>query len=134
MQTMLNKQWIPKKAMLWMVLSQSTGLFGAGLVFPFYLIFIKDIGANFAQFGIAYGLFTISSSLLHAKLGAMSDQFGRKILLLISVWGTSILFLIFPIATGIWQIYVLQIFMGVFGAMQKTGEKALIADFTEGSD
>lgn len=122
------------KGMKWIILSQSIALFGGGLVFPFYLIFIKEIGAGFAEFGIAYGLFTISSALLHAWFGSISDNYGRKLMLLISTWGTAILFLLFPVVTGIWQIYSLQVFLGLFGAMQKTCEKALVADFTEGAD
>lgn len=114
-----------------LMMSQSAALFGSGLVFPFYLIFIKDIGAGFTEYGLAYGLFTISSSLLHAWLGAWSDQHGRKRLLLWSAWGMAVLFLCFPVVTGIAQVYVLQVLMGLCGAMQKTGEKALLADVTE---
>jgi MFS family permease len=47
-------------------------------------------------------------------------------------WGTATLFLLFPIATSLWQVYVMQVILGIFGAMQRTGEKALIADLTEG--
>ncbi|ALS23585.1 MULTISPECIES: MFS transporter [Paenibacillus] len=115
-----------------LMLSQSAALFGSGLVFPFYLIFIKEIGAGFTEYGLAYGLFTISSSLLQPRLGAWSDRYGRKSLLLWSAWGMAVLFLFFPVVTGIWQVYVLQVLMGLFGAMQKTGEKALLADVTEG--
>jgi MFS family permease len=120
--------------MQWLLLSQSIAIWGGSLVFPFYLLFINEIGANFSQFGISYGLFTISSALVHHFIGTYSDRVGRKIFLLINVWGTAILFLIFPIVTSIWQVYVLQIVLGVFGAMQKTSEKSIVADFTEGNE
>ena len=123
-----NKKQQPMK---WLIVSQSIALFGAGIVFPFYVIFIKEIGANFTEFGIAYALFSLSSALVHKFIGQWSDKFGRKIFLLLNSWGTAILFLIFPIATNIIQVYILQIVLGVFGAMHKTSEKALVADFTE---
>jgi MFS family permease len=116
----------------WMMLSQSALTFGAGVVFPFYLIFIKEIGGDFTEFGIAYGLFTLFSAFLNRLFGASSDRYGRKVFLVIGAWGTAFLFLLFPIVTSIWQVYALQIVLGAFGAMQRTCEKALIADMTEG--
>ena len=117
----------------WVVISQSWVLFGSGLVFPFYIIFIREVGGGFSQFGLAYGMFMLSSALVHRWVGSVSDKFGRKIFLLINAWGTAFLFLLFPMVTSIWEVYVLQVLLGILGAMQKTSEKALIADFTEGS-
>ena len=109
-------------------------MFGSGIVFPFYIIFIKQIGANFTQFGIAYALFALSSALVHKIIGDFSDKFGRKIFLVINSWGMAILFLLFPIATNIYQVYALQVILGIFGAMQKTSEKAIVADFSDGKE
>ena len=81
--------------MKWLMISQSIALFGAGIVFPFYIIFINEIGANFSQFGMAFGLFTISAALVHKYIGDLSDRIGRKIFLLISNWGMAFLFLLF---------------------------------------
>lgn len=118
----------------WIITSQSWVLFGSGLVFPFYIIFIREVGAGFSEFGLAYGLFTLSSAFVHQWVGKISDRIGRKLFLLISTWGTAGLFLLFPLVTNIWEVYILQVFLGVFGAMQKTSEKALVADFSEGKD
>lgn len=118
----------------WIIISQSWVLFGSGLVFPFYIIFIREVGGNFSQFGLAYGMFLLSSAFVHHWVGRVSDQFGRKVFLLINAWGTAVLFLLFPMVTMIWEVYILQILLGVLGAMQKTSEKALIADFTEGNE
>jgi len=117
-----------------LLVSQSVTLFGTGLVFPFYILFIKEAGANFTEFGIAYALFSLSSALVHKLIGQWSDKFGRKVFLLINSFGTAILFLLFPIASELWHVYVLQIVLGVFGAMHKTSEKAIVADFTDGKE
>ncbi|WP_245917785.1 MFS transporter [Alteribacillus bidgolensis] len=101
-------------------------------IIPFYVIFLREVGADFSEFGLAYGLFTLSSALVHRWIGKISDASGRKYILLISAWGTSVIFLLFPVVFEIWQVYVLQMILGVFGAMQKTSEKALVVDFTEG--
>ena len=123
-----------EESMRWLTFVQSFVLFGTGIVFPFYIIFINKIGANFTQFGIAYALFAISSAFVHKLIGGYSDKFGRKIFLLINSWGVAFLFLIFPLATNIYQVYVLQAILGIFGAMQRTSEKAIVADFTDGKE
>lgn len=116
----------------WMILSLSTMTFGAGFVFPFYLIFIKEMSGNFTEFGIAFGLFTLFFTYLNRLFNSSSERYGRKAFLLAGTWGTAFLFLLFPIVSSVWQIYVLQIALGTFGAMQKTS-KAFIADMTEGN-
>ena len=116
----------------WLTISQSIAILGSGLVFPFYILFIKDIGANFSEFGISYGLFTISAAFFHKIIGKGSDKFGRKPFLIFNCWGMAILFILFPIVNQIWQVYTIQIVLGIFGAMQKTSEKAIVADFIDG--
>lgn len=117
----------------WLIISQSIATLGSSLVFPFYILFIREIGANFTEFGISYGLFIISSAFVHKIIGKSSDKFGRKIFLIVNSWGMAIVFLSFPIVTAIWQVYLIQIVLGIFGAMQKTSEKAIVADFTDGN-
>ena len=114
----------------WLVISQGAVLFGTGLVFPFYIIFIKQVGATFFEFGIAYALFAISSALVHNLAGYLADSFGKPILLAASSWGTAFALVFFPAVTSIEQVYVLQCIMGVFGAFQKTAEKALVSEIT----
>ncbi|WP_228547470.1 MFS transporter [Filobacillus milosensis] len=116
----------------WIVISQSLLLFGTGLVFPFYIIFLSEVGGNFSEFGIAYGIFTISSALVHHWVGRRSDKVGRKSFLLINTWGSALIYLTFPIITSIGQVYIIQVLLGILGAMQKTSEKAIVADFTDG--
>lgn len=129
MQNMQNKKK-KDKLFTWILISQSIVLLGTGIVFPFYIIFIKEIGGNFTDFGIAYAIFSLSSAVSHALVGTWSDVVGRKIFLLINSWGTAVLFLFFPIVTALHQVFVLQMLLGVFGAMYRTSEKALIGDIT----
>lgn len=116
--------------MRWLLISQNLVLFGSSMVFPYYIIFIKDVGANFTQFGFSYALFAISSALVHNLAGNLTDRFGKSLFLAISGWGTAIALLFFPAVTAIYQVYILQVVMGGFAAFQKTAEKHLIADIT----
>lgn len=107
--------------------SQSLMVAAGSVVFPFYLLFIRNIGESYSQFGWAYGLFTLIAACSYPFIGKMTDRFGNKKMLLVYTWGMSIVMLLIPITTEIWAIYVIQILMGFLGAVQKTVEKTAIS-------
>ncbi|WP_078414822.1 MFS transporter [Priestia abyssalis] len=120
------------KPLKWLLYSQSSAILGSSLVFPFYLLFIKDIGASYGQFGLSYGLFTLSSAFVHLLIGKYTGKMGSMIFLALYSFGMSLAFLLLPVLTALWQVYTMQIFLGALGAVQKTSEKIVIADLTSG--
>ncbi|WP_442593846.1 MFS transporter [Neobacillus sp. D3-1R] len=107
--------------------SQSLIVSASSVVFPFYLLFIRNVGESFSQFGWAYGLFTLISAFSYPLIGKLTDRFGERDLLLIYTWGMAIIMLLIPVTTEIWMIYIIQIIMGVLGAVQKTAEKTALS-------
>ena len=86
--------------MRWVVISQSIAILGSSLVFPFYLIFIKEVGGGFLQYGISYGLFTVSSALVHI-LSREAFRFGRKEALFVNgLMGNGYFAIVFPFSYG----------------------------------
>jgi MFS family permease len=116
----------------WLIISQSSVFFASSLIFPFYILFIKNVGSSYTQFGIAYGLFGLSAALMHPIIGRLSTKFDNHYFLILNSWGMAAVLLYFPHIESVFQVYIVQILMGVFGALQKHGEKILIADFTDG--
>lgn len=109
------------------VVSQSLIMMAGSMVFPFYVLLLRNVGNSFSQFGWAYGLFALTSALAYPLIGKVSDRFGDKKLLIIYSWSMAVLMLCFPIATEVWHVYILQILMGLLGAMQKNAEKTSLA-------
>ncbi|PGZ96098.1 MFS transporter [Bacillus pseudomycoides] len=105
------------------VVSQSLIMMAGSMVFPFYVLLLKNVGNSFSQFGWAYGLFALTSALAYPLIGKVSDRFGDRKLLIVYTWSMAILMLCFPIATEVWHVYILQIMMGFLGAVQKNTEK-----------
>jgi MFS family permease len=114
--------------MKWFILSQSFAMTAASVSFPFYLLFIQNLGSSFSSFGFAYGLFTLSSALSHRLIGKLADKSGGFGLLIIYAVGMSFLFLLIPSVTSIEMVYFLQVFLGVLGAVQKTSEKVVLSE------
>lgn len=119
--------------MRWLILSQSFAMAAASVSFPFYLLFIQNIGSDFSSFGFAYGLFTLSASISHRFIGRLSDLIGGQSLLVIYSMGMSFLFLFIPSTGSIYEVYMIQVVLGVLGALQKTSEKVVISDVVEQS-
>ncbi len=105
------------------VLYQGTIGMASSMIFPFYILVLKNTGNNYAQFGWAYGLFALTSALTYPVIGRLADQIGDKVLLLVYSWAMALLLLFFPLVEEVWQVYLLQIMMGVLGAVQKNSEK-----------
>jgi MFS family permease len=114
--------------MKWFIVSQSFALTAASVSFPFYLLFIQNLGRSFSSFGFAYGLFTLSAAVSHRLIGNWSDKAGGYGLLIVYAIGMSFLFLLIPSVTSIKMVYFLQIFLGVLGAVQKTSEKVVLSE------
>lgn len=107
--------------------SQSLIVSASSVVFPFYLLFIRNIGESFSQFGWAYGMFTLISAFSYPLIGRITDRFGERHLLLTYTWGMALVMLLIPVTTEIWTIYIIQIVMGFLGAVQKTAEKTALS-------
>lgn len=99
----------------------------ASMIFPFYVLLLKNVGSTYSQFGWAYGLFALTAAISYSMIGKFADNVGDKVLLIIYSWGMAILLLLFPLAFEIWHVYLLQIVMGLLGAVQKNSEKTVLA-------
>ncbi|WNS80633.1 MFS transporter [Domibacillus sp. DTU_2020_1001157_1_SI_ALB_TIR_016] len=109
------------------VTSQSLVLMAGSMIFPFYVLLLRNVGDSYSQFGWAYGLFALTSALAYPVIGKAADRLGDRVLLVFYSMAMAVLLLFFPLATSVWQVYGLQVCMGVLGAVQKNTEKAALA-------
>jgi MFS family permease len=111
------------------ILYQGTVGMASSMIFPFYILLIKNVGTSYSQFGWAYGLFALTAALSFPLIGKLADRAGDTILLFVYSWGMALVLLAFPLAYEIWHVYILQIVMGVLGAVQKNSEKTVLARY-----
>lgn len=109
------------------VIAQSILMTAGSIVFPFYLLLIKNLGDNYAEFGWAYGVFTLTAALLYPVIGRLSDRIGDQNLLLFYTLSMAVMMFIIPLIIHLWEVYLLQVVMGFLGALQKNTEKSIIA-------
>ncbi len=110
-------------------ISQFTG----GLIGPFYVLYIQKIGGSIENLGISFGILVIFQSLFSYWGGKYSDKLGRKPLLIITSFVTSILFVVYLFVQNVTQLYILQAVFGIVGAVYGTVSTAFLADITHRS-
>ncbi|MEW9670040.1 MFS transporter [Ammoniphilus sp. 3BR4] len=114
----------------WLIRSQSLFTLSAGMIYPYYLLFLKNLGNSYSKYGLAFAVFTISSAAISQWIQRHLDQKSPRLLTLSSL-GMMIAMLAFPwISSYLWVI-LLQVLMGACNAMQKMSERQLLADHTK---
>ncbi|ANE49035.1 hypothetical protein SY83_19000 [Paenibacillus swuensis] len=114
----------------WLIRSQSIVTLAAGMIYPYYLLFLKNLGNSYTKYGLAFAVFTISSAAVSQWVAPRLDMHAQRILILSSL-GMMAAMLAFPWTTSYLWVLVLQLLMGTCNAMQKMSERLLLADYTE---
>ena len=114
----------------WLIRSQSFFTLSAGMIYPYYLLFLKNLGNSYSKYGLAFAVFTISSAAMSQWIAPRLDREHIKILGFSSL-GMMLAMLAFPWVTSYLWVLVLQFVMGACNAMQKMSERLLLADNTQ---
>lgn len=103
---------------------------GLTVILPLLHLYAAIYGASPLQIGLVAAAFPLAQLIGVPVMGALSDHFGRKPLLLISQITTCLSFLMLAAATSIEMIVLSRIIDGLFGANLATAQAAL-ADVTD---
>ncbi len=100
---------------------------GFGIIVPLLYDYGKKYGITQETLGWLTAAFSIAQFFATPVLGAMSDRFGRKPLLAISLLGTCISFLMFAWAQGAIMLFAARILDGLTGGNVSVAQ-AMISD------
>lgn len=115
--------------MQWLIRFQTVTTLASGTIYPYYLLFLKNLGNSYSKYGLAFAVFTVSSAAVSHWLGARIDQRGKALLALSSL-GMMSAMLVFPWTESYLAVLGLQLLMGVCNAMARMSERVLLADLT----
>jgi MFS transporter, DHA1 family, tetracycline resistance protein len=108
-------------------------LLGFGIVIPLLPYFAKQYGATGLWVGIVVGVYSLMQFLFAPVLGRISDRIGRRPVLLISLTGSLVGYLLFAFAESLTGLMAARIIAGIAGANIGTAQ-AYIADSTSLED
>ena len=110
-------------------------LVGFGIVIPVLPFYAEgtEFNATPRTVGLLFASYSIMQLFFSPLLGRLSDKYGRRPVLLISIIGTGIGFLILGFARTLWMLFVGRILDGISGGNISTAQ-AYIADITTKED
>src|SRR5512138_2993525 len=97
-------------------------------VLPFLAIYMTSLGYSVPQSGLAiagYGVGTLVASILG---GHLADQFGRRKVIVASMFSVSLVMLWLSRARELWSIVGLATLAGLTGELYRPASSALLAD------
>lgn len=106
---------------------------GYGIVFPILPLLTIEYGGSPLISGILIAAFSIMQVVAMPIMGRLSDRYGRKPLLLFSLWGTVISFIIMGLTHSIFWLLIARIIDGASGGNLSIAQ-AYIADITTKRD
>ena len=104
-------------------------ILGLTLILPLLHLYALKFGAGPLEIGLVAAAFPLAQVLGVPVMGALSDRYGRKPLLLISQMTTCIGFIILALSNSLWMVILSRLIDGLFGANIATAQAA-ISDIT----
>jgi DHA1 family tetracycline resistance protein-like MFS transporter len=108
-------------------------LVGFGIVIPFLPLYAEDFGPSPIVFGLLMASFSAMQFVFAPILGRLSDRYGRRPILLLSLAGSVVGYLLFAFAGSLAMLFASRIIDGISGGNISTAQ-AVIADITDERD
>jgi DHA1 family tetracycline resistance protein-like MFS transporter len=100
-------------------------LVGFGLVFPILPLYSERFHASPTTIGLLVASFSIAQLALSPVWGRVSDQVGRKPVLLVSLVGTCVGGLLTGLAGSLWVLFLARVLDGASGASVSVAQAAV---------
>ena len=108
-------------------------LVGFGIIIPLLPFYAETFGASPLVVGLLFAVFSLCQLVAAPILGDLSDRYGRRPILIVSLIGTVISFVMLALAQSITMLFVARIVDGLSGGNIATA-RAYVADVTEPKD
>src|SRR5215211_3113685 len=108
-------------------------LVGFGIIIPLLPFYAQTFGASPLVIGLLFAVFSLCQLIAAPALGELSDRYGRRPVLIFSLVGTVVSFVMLAIAHSVWMLFAARIVDGLSGGNISTA-RAYVADVTEPKD
>src|SRR4029434_1578045 len=108
-------------------------LIGFGIIIPLLPFYAETFGASPLVIGLLFAVFSICQLVAAPVLGDWSDRYGRRPVLVFSLAGTVVSFVMLAVAHSVTMLFLARIVDGLSGGNISTA-RAYVADVTEPKD
>jgi DHA1 family tetracycline resistance protein-like MFS transporter len=121
------------RPLLVIVLTILVNLVGFGIIIPLLPFYAESFGASPLAIGLLFAVFSLAQLVAAPVLGDLSDRYGRRPVLVASLAGTVVSFVMLALADSLAMLFVARIVDGLSGGNVATA-RAYVADITEPKD
>src|SRR6187549_2035325 len=108
-------------------------LVGFGIIIPLLPFYAETFGASPLVIGLLFAVFSACQLVAAPALGDLSDKYGRRPILIFSLAGTVVSFVMLAMAHSVVMLFLARIVDGLSGGNISTA-RAYVADVTEPKD
>jgi DHA1 family tetracycline resistance protein-like MFS transporter len=108
-------------------------LVGFGIIIPLLPFYAETFGASPLVIGLLFAVFSLCQLVAAPALGDLSDRYGRRPILIFSLAGTVVSFVMLALAHSVAMLFAARIVDGLSGGNISTA-RAYVADVTEPKD
>lgn len=118
------------RPLLIIFLTVFVNLVGFGIIIPLLPFYAQTFGASPLVIGLLFASYSLAQLLATPALGVLSDRWGRRPVLIFSLLGTVVSFVMLALAHTLALLFIARIIDGLSGGNITTA-RAYIADVTE---
>ncbi|RMG24589.1 MAG: MFS transporter [Methanobacteriota archaeon] len=122
---------IEKRGIALMFLAVFIDLLGFGIIIPILPYFVVDtLHGSELEYGAILAIYSLTQFLFSPFWGRLSDRIGRRPVVLVGLFGSSISFFVFGISDSIPKLFFARFLAGFFTAASLPTARAFIADIS----
>lgn len=121
------------KTLIFLVILMLINALAYGTIIPLLYPFAAKFGIGPTGLSLLFASFSLFQFIATPIMGRLSDQYGRRPLLIISLFGTGVSLIMFGLAQTVWQLFLARIIDGITGGNISVAQ-AVIADTTKGPE
>src|SRR4026209_866796 len=118
------------RPLLVILLTIFVNLVGFGIIMPLLPFYAETFRASPVVIGMLFASFSLAQLIASPVLGDLSDRWGRRPVLILSLIGTAVSFAMLAVAQSLAMLFAARIVDGLSGGNITTA-RAYIADITE---
>lgn len=121
-----------EKRFYWLYITVFINIIGIGMLFPILPLYAKSFNATSFEVGLLTATVALVQFLIAPIMGRLSDRYGRKPILLFSIFANTISFVVTGFAPYLWVVFVGMALQGLGTSGVLPVALAYIADITKG--
>ncbi len=108
-------------------------MIGFGIMIPIFAYYVLELGGSAQTATLLMGLYSLAMFCSAPLLGRLSDRYGRKPVLMLSMFGACLGYLLLAFADSLWLVALSRLLSGAM-AGNIAAAQAYIADITDESN